>query len=232
MSEKTFEQYDLRLKTPFTCILAGPTKSGKTTFAFNLLRSRHEVMDVPSDRIFFFYNQWQRSFKSLKEEGVITEWFNYLPTIDQLKELTFPYMEGDGSIVIIDDFMQQINRDVLDLFTVLSHAYHITVLLMSQNIFPDNKLFRSISINATYIVVFKNPRDSSQIQHFASQFSPGDTRWLIESFRECTKGAFTYLMFDFHQKTEQKVRVLSRFLPHEWPMRVWMRKEDATDFGY
>ena len=37
--------------------------------------------------------------------------------------------------------------------------------LLVQNLFPKNKETRTISLNAHYMVVFKNPRDKSQISH-------------------------------------------------------------------
>lgn len=222
------QEFDLRLKTPFTCLLAGPSQSGKTSWVFNVLRDRQELMTEPTDNIIFFYNQWQRSFTIFQAENIVTQWVNQLPTTSMLMELTEAYKDTTGSIVVIDDFMQKVDQDIVDLFTVLCHSYHISVFLMSQNVFPQNKLFRDISLNSTYIVLFKNPRDSSQIRHFANQFSPNDIRWLVEAFRECTKKPYSYLMFDHHQRSDDDVRVLSNFLRPEWPMRVWMRTKRPT----
>ena len=39
------------------------------------------------------------------------------------------------------------------------------MLYLEQNLFPKNKESRTISLNFQYMVVFKNPRDASQISH-------------------------------------------------------------------
>lgn len=218
-----YEECDLRLKCPFTCLLAGPSQSGKTSWVFNALRSRHDIMTEPTDNIIFYYSQWQRSFPSYESEGIVSQWVNQLPTAAMLIEHTEAFKNTCGSIVVIDDFMLQINQDISDLFTALCHSHHISVFLLSQNVFPNNKVFRNISLNSTYIVLFKNPRDSSQISHFASQVSPNDIRWVVDSYRECTKKAYGYLLFDHHQRTSDSVRVISNYFSHEWPIVSWMR---------
>lgn len=225
--EQERSSYDVRFKTPFTSLLAGPSQSGKSSFVFNFLRTRHELMDMPTSNIIYFYSQWQQSFSVFEKEGIVTKWINELPTLDMLKEETEAYKEAEGSIVIVDDFMQQVNGDISDLFTVLCHSYHISVFLLSQNVFPQNPMFRNISLNSTYIILFKNPRDSSQIMNYAKQFAPGNTKWVVDAYRACTRSAYSYMLFDHHQKTEERIRVRSNIFPSQWPMCVWMSKENV-----
>ena len=221
-SSSPFQEYDIRFKTPFTCLLAGPTQSGKTSVIFNILRERHIMMDVPTDNIIYFYNRWQPSFTRFKEENIVTDWIGELPSIELLEEMTSPYKNGNGSIIVIDDFMTQLNSDISDLFTLLCHSNRISIFLLTQNVFSKNPFFRTISLNSQYVFIFKNSRDSSQITNYARQFAPTNTRWVVEAFRTCTKSAYSYMMFDHHNKTEEEVRVRSHMLRNEWPVRVWM----------
>jgi hypothetical protein len=217
----SLKEYDARFKTPFTCLLAGPSQSGKTSVVFNILRDRQSLFDVPTNNIFYFYQHWQPSFEIFRKEGLVTEWLCELPTIQVLEEKTAPFKDAEGSIVVIDDFMGQLNEDISSLFTFLCHSNRVSVFLMTQNVFAKNPVFRTISLNSQYVFIFKNSRDSSQITNYAKQFSPGDTDWVVDSFRECTRAAFSYLLFDHHQTQEEEIRVRSHILVQQWPMRVW-----------
>lgn len=188
---------------------------------FNFLKHRAELMDVVPERIIYFYHQWQPCFDTFREAGIVDEWLNELPTAELLREKTYAYREGRGSLIIIDDFMQQINEDIADLFTVLCHANRVSVILLTQNLFSKNPHFRTVSLNATYISIFKNPRDSSQITNFAKQFSPNNTRYLLDAYKACTSRAYSYMLFDHHQSTLEELRVRSDILPHEAPMKTW-----------
>ena len=208
-------------RTPFTCLLAGPSQSGKTSTVFNILRDRHELFDVPPDNIFYFYQHWQPSFTPFFREGIVTEWLQELPTMKVLTEKTEPFKNAEGSIVVIDDFMGELNQDISNLFTIFCHSNRVSVFLMSQNVFAKTPVFRTISLNSQYVFIFKNPRDASQITNYAKQFAPGNTQWVVDSFREATRAAYSYLMFDHHQLQKEDIRVRSHILKHQWPMRVW-----------
>ena len=224
------EAYDLRLKTPFSYILSGASQSGKTMHVLNFLKYRHVLMDVPTNNIFYFYSTEQPIFDSFKKSGLVKEWIKELPTIDFLSEKTAPFKDGEGSIIILDDLQQQLNSDISTLFTVLCHANRANVILMCQNLFPKERVFRTISLNGTYFSIFKNPRDSSQILHFAKQFSPEDTDYVVDAFRDATRTQYSYLMFDCHQATPDNLRVRNHFLPHELPIRVYLPKKQKRIF--
>ena len=141
-----------------------------------------------------------------------------------MEELCLPFKDRGGSIIVIDDFQQQLNKYVVHIFTVLCHHYKIVVLLLVQNLFPKAALFRDISLNANYCVIFKNPRDGSQILPFARQFMPGESRFVLEAFTDATKEAHSYALFDSSQSCSQNLRIRSNILPHQLPMKIYMKK--------
>ena len=51
---------DPRWQHPFTCIVAGPTGCGKTTFVARLLRNASEMIDPPPERVTWYYDQGTR----------------------------------------------------------------------------------------------------------------------------------------------------------------------------
>ena len=222
--------HDMRFKNPTSFILAGPSQSGKTTFALNLLRQIDELFVTPEcqQNIIYYYKEWQDTLANVQQENLVQQWVNALPTVDDFKERTLLHKETGGSIVIIDDFAQNLNADIVTIFSVLCHHYNATVILLTQNIFSKNPVFREISLNATYILLFKNPRDLSQISHYARQFNPGNSKFIIAAFRECTKLPHSYMLFDHHQSTDENLRIRSNIFINQWPMKVWTAKTGCT----
>ena len=226
------EGHDLRFRSPSTFILGGPSQCGKTTFCFNLLRLGTELFEDSRclKNVIFYFNQWQPSFDKVKqEENIVKEWVGMLPTSDDIIEKTEKYADDGGSVIILDDFAQKLNKDTIDIFSRVSHHTKSTIIAMVQNIFSKNIAFRDISLNSTYIVLFKNPRDASQIASLARQFAPGDTKYIVESYRDATKEPHTYVIFDMHQKTPDWLRVRTNIFPHEAPMLAFTsRKRKPT----
>lgn len=220
------KMFDLRFKNPCSFIVAGVSQSGKTTFTLNLLRNIDTMFADPrcKQNVIYYYKKGQDVFNMFEKEKIVKKWVDHLPTEQMINEATMAYKGKGGSVLIIDDFGQELTRDIVSLFAVLSHHTNSVVILLMQNIFPKKPLFRDISLNSTYVVLFKNPRDKSQIANFARQFSPGKNSYIVDAFQEATKNPYSYLLFDFEQNTPDSVRVRSKILPHEGPMMVWLPK--------
>ena len=92
-----------------------------------------------------------------------------------------------------------------------------------QNVFNKGKENRTISLNSHYIVLFKNPRDASQITHLAKQMYPGNIKFMQEAFHDATSDPHGYLLIDLKQDTPEHLRLRSRIFPgqHQW---VYLRK--------
>jgi len=65
--------------------------------------------------------------------------------------------------------MPETNQLVANVFTKISHHRNIGVVYLTQNLFDKNKYARTISLNAHYPVLFKNPRDATQFATLARQ---------------------------------------------------------------
>jgi len=85
----------------------------------------------------------------------------------QLKDEVFDGREP--TMIVVDDHMSDVNQLVADIFTKISHHRNISMLYLSQNLFDKNKYARTISLNAHYLVLFKNCRDAGQFAIFARQ---------------------------------------------------------------
>ena len=150
---------DTRWKHPWTSMICGPTGCGKTFFVKRFFRNIDTMSDTKFDRILFYYSEWQPSYT---EYGDNVEFREGLPRNDDYVNDLRP------KLIVIDDLMREASDNaVVDLFTKGSHHKNISVIFITQNLFHQGRGMRDISLNANYIVVFKNPRDRAQIQHLA-----------------------------------------------------------------
>jgi Cdc6-like AAA superfamily ATPase len=215
---------DFRLQAYCRIILAGPPGCGKTRFCQNLLRYRDEMFSVPPAQVLYYYRAWQPIFNEMKVAGLVDQFLEGIPTMEQMEELR-EYEDRGGCIVVIDDQVQNITAELAELFQVGSRHNAINLILMTQNLFSKNRFYRDISLSAKYTVLFKNPRDASTITNFAKQFCPGNIQFVTSVYAEATKKGYGYLFCDFDQDTESDLRLRTNIFPHEWPMLVFMEKK-------
>ena len=67
---------------------------------------------------------------------------------------------------------------------------------MVQNFSDKNRHMRTISLNAQYIVLFKNPHDSSQYVHLAKQLYLHNSRFAHEAYVDATNRSYGYILLD------------------------------------
>ena len=162
---------------------------------------------VPS-KVIYCYGEYQKEFDEL--HGV--DFIEGFP--QDLNELTQGH---DQTLLVLDDLMSECSKDqrVSDLFTRGSHHKGISVLYLTQNLFPPGKLSRTISLNSHYFIIFKNPRDSLGIATLAKQMFPGRTQYFMDSFHDATKKPFSYLLIDCHPQTPENIRLRTNIFPGE-----------------
>lgn len=203
------------LKHPFTCVIAGPTGSGKTQFVTQLLNpTGGDVIQPSPQNIVWCFGAYQDAYDRLSNtnpdirfvEGLPED---LLPSLDRTKR----------NLVVIDDLMSESgdNKKITELFTKGSHHSNLSVILILQNLFYRGKEMRTISLNAHYMVLFKNPRDASQITHLARQMYPSKPRFMVEAYRDATSAPFSHLFVDLKPDTEEYMRLRSNIFHGEYP---------------
>jgi hypothetical protein len=188
-------------------MICGPTQSGKTEFTFALLRNLADMVRPVPTKITWCYGEWQEKLRLLPESVSLSD------GLSGIKEIN----PSERNILILDDLMDEAGEapEVSELFTKGSHHRNLSVVFITQNVFHQGKKMRTISLNAHYLVLFKNPRDAGQIQHLATQLFPGQTKYLIDAYKQATSRPHGYLVLDLTQSTPDNRRVLSDVLPHE-----------------
>lgn len=202
---------DVTFKHPFTCMLAGPTMSGKTTILSQILSNHKVMIDKKIDRIIYCYARWQDSYDKMKIVNTNIEFKEGLPEIDLIAA-------NQNNLLILDDLMDQCEKDktILNLFTTDSHQKSISVFLITQNLFSQGKFSRTIGLNCHYLFLLNNPRDQSQIYYLARQMFPNNSKFLIECYQDAVEQKkFGYLFIDLKQSTKKQHRVQTGILPNE-----------------
>ena len=161
-SKMTNKIYDPRLVWPYSLLLSGPTGCGKTTWIVELLRHHGGLCSHTPRKLICIYGVEQPDlFETIRKIWFPRqcEFINGFPE-DLLTRLE--QTSDCGSLCIFDDVMNEVssNSMVSKLFTRARSHLGCSLVLMLQNIFQKGTQSRTISINAQYQVLFRNPRDS------------------------------------------------------------------------
>ena len=229
MVEERKKSYNLRFPKGSTHLMVGPSASGKTFRTAEILRLKDDIIQDGKDiqNVIVCYAAWQPIYQKLKDAGIVTQWFNKMPTNEEFVALTKPFARYGGSICVIDDFMSDIGRDLDEIVRVTSRHMNTTTFILFQSLFPAHKLARQISLNVKFLHIHKNPRENAQIQYLARQLLPTGSKWIVDSYHEATKEPYSCLLIDLMQERESHLRYRSNYLPSEFPMRLWVDKGTA-----
>ncbi|CAH3152882.1 unnamed protein product [Porites evermanni] len=194
------------IRHPSSVIIAGPSGSGKSELVEQWLRSLN-VFQVKPRKIVYAYDRWQPRFDRMqKKDGI--QFHRGLP---DPRHLTQWFGRTRGGVLVLGDLMEEGGQDkcVLDLFTKDSHHRNITVLYLTQDLFPPGKFSKTINRNAHYIVALKNPRDQTGIRTILLQAFPDRWRQVLRLFKRITSRPFGYLMLDVHPASDDRYRLWS-----------------------
>ena len=199
-----------KFKHPSSILIAGPSGCGKTVFTTKLITENRDLWSNCPNVVYYCYGAWQDSFLPLKKKGV--HFHSGIP-----EESTLSKWFPKGGLLILDDLMEEGGNDkrVLDLFTKLSHHKGITVLYLTQDLFPPGKFTKTISRNAHYMVAFKNPRDNVGLRTLLLQVFLKKWKDVQKVFNRAMSRPFSYLLLDFHPASSDSCRILSHVLSHE-----------------
>jgi len=118
-------------------------------------------------------------------------------------------------LLIIDDLMQETDETVAYIFTNNSHHRNVIVVFLAQDLFPQNTFSRTMSLNANYMVLFKNPRDPSQFANLARQMYPKTSKFAVEAYKDATKESYSYLLVDLRPEQDDDLRLRPNIFPGE-----------------
>lgn len=74
---------------------------------------------------------------------------------------------------------------------------------------------RDISLNAHYIMFFKNPKDRAPIKYLARQMYPDNIRFIEEAYVNATETSHGYILLDLKESTPDLVRLRTSVYPDD-----------------
>ena len=216
--------YDARLSHPSTILISGVSRSGKTCFSKKLIENVNKVFKpTPPKYIILIYEEWQNMYDTLVDNKHVHLTMKGIDDFDYLKELMIEKKDQGGTLLMIDDQGSKIDQNIMKIFTIYSHHYSVTCMLLTQTLFDSKREFRTVSLNASYIVIMKNSRDASSITNLAKQTHPYRTRFLTNSYLDATKQPYSYLLIDMVPETPEEIRIRSNIF--EDPIKVYTPKD-------
>ena len=208
--------YDIRLKENFKLFLSGPSRCGKTFFVADFLQNLHKITKDPPSFTIYVYKTWQCKFDEMKH--LVNVFIDEENVVEKIKE----YATGKSILVVFDDMINSKSLSTLaTLFTVDGRHMNMSLMFLTQRMFVNNEYFRQISQNCDYFVVFKNPRNSSEIRMLAQQITPGSLH-LINIYIEATKDPFSFLFINLTQECEPEVKYLSQLFSKDHSVKAFV----------
>jgi len=186
-----------KLQHPFTTVVAGLRGCGKSAWVLRLIENAREMIVPPPSRIYYCYGDYQP----------VCNKYTQVQFHEGLPELSNEvFNEREPTLIVVDDLMSETNQLVADIFNKLSHHRNISILYLRQNVFDKNKHVRTITLNAPYLVLFKNPRDAGQLAILARQMYPNTSNFAMEAYADATSVSYGYILVDLKPDQDEQCR--------------------------
>jgi hypothetical protein len=216
------QSFDLpKFEHPFTCMIAGPSRAGKTEFAKKLVRNVDSLIFPVPEQIIWCYNEWQIGYVELMKIPKV-RLVEGLPDLAELKAtIDIP------KLLVLDDLMAQMdgkkNNGLVDLFTRGSHHWSCSCLHIVQNIFYGN--IRTARINSHYIILMRNPSDKLQASMLAKQLYPGQQQFFLDAYKDACSKPYGYLVIDMSSNSPDDLRLRTNiFSDSDKYMKIYLPK--------
>ena len=177
-------------------IIFGQTGAGKTCFILDVIR--YKLIQPFPKNIYYMYKIRQ-------------------PFMDEINNINF--IEGldfnaidtsKPSMLVIDDLVLSTNKDVAEMFILGSHHRQISIFFISQNLFPNCNLFRLMSTNAHYFVIFQNQRNFRQVMTLARQIFVGrDIKRITEAYKKASNTLRGFIVLSFSPLLPNELTVVT-----------------------
>jgi GTPase SAR1 family protein len=208
------EIYDVTFIHPSRWLVYGPSCSGKTTFVSNLMDKSTDYFNVHFDR------------KILCTDTNSKDKFKDFEIINDIENIDLSQLDKNkNTILILDDKMDDAidNEMISKIYTQFSHHNNITIILLTQNLFPKSKYMRNIFLNSSYIVLMKNPCELLQIMSLSKRLNRGGAKTkLIDAYIDCTQEPYSHLIVDLNQDTPNVLRLRSKIFSKDFSQIVYI----------
>ena len=181
-----FSLEDIAFVHPFSCIVSGPSGSGKSFHVRNILADAQYLIKnlEQKPKVLWVYGIWQNMYDD--EIDVEIDYQEIFPSEDQFRLY---------DLVVFDDMMSEMRNDerLSKAFTKYSHHFNTSVFFITQNLFLRSAHFRDASLSAHYMILFRNRRDQNQTMMLGRQLYPQDSSMFMDVYNDSTKERYGYI---------------------------------------
>lgn len=213
---ETFNSNYLKFRHPFSAVVVGPSGSGKSELVRCLINQYQNVTNIvaPELKVMWAYSV-PESLKPIDSLDVKVDFHHGLPTEAKLREKR-------PNILILDDLQFEVgdNDRAAAIFTKLRHHLDMSVFYIVHNFFLKSRMARTIALNLQYAIFMRNPRDISQIKHFASQLGFSNLKHFLSAYKQATCNNWSYFVVDLTPDTPQNLRLRARLTQKELPQEL------------
>ena len=210
--------------------MSGPSRCGKSVFLASLLKSRKTFTKRPPEVICFVYSVYQEGIYDDLRNGIVDYFIQDDEHLERNIQKILNANKGKPSLLIYDDLIKSINLPfIARQFTVNGRHNGISQVFVSQKLFPKDENIRLISNNSDYLVVFKNPRNATEIKILSNQMSPGKNI-LSKIFEQATLDPYSYLFIDLTQECIPQKKYLSHLFDSDHWIHTYIERMSTKDF--
>ena len=201
-------------------MISGATKSGKTSWVRRLLNEKNHLFKEPSPtNVHYCYGAYDPQYELIEDAS----FHEGLPSKENILKWS---ADEDHLLIVIDDLMSDVinSKEIEELFTRGCHHNKISIIFVTQNLFAQGRAARNLALNTSYLVLFKNVRDKSQIKYLARQAFPENTSQFMKAYEAATNPNYGYLVLDMTPTCEEKHRIRTRMWNHQHPIVYLLNK--------
>lgn len=177
-------------------IIFGQTGAGKTCFILDVIR--YKLVHPFPKNIYYMYKVRQ-------------PFMDQITNINFIEGLDFKAIDTNKpSMLVIDDLVLSTNKDVAEMFILGSHHRQISIFFLTQNLFPNCNLFRLMSTNTHYFVIFQNQRNFQQVMTLARQIFVGrDVKRITEAYKRASNTLRGFIVLSFSPLLPNELTVVT-----------------------
>ena len=191
----------MKFHHPSNICVVGPSGSGKTMFVLQVI-AKQKIDPFPKD-IYYLYKIEQNFMKEFSQ-------------IKFIQGMDLSVIEDDGrdKLLIIDDLMLEMNKDLGEHFICRTRHLKCSTIFLMHTLFQNKDIHRLISNNTHYFVIFGNRRQMQNVKTLGNQL--GMSKQVLEGYKYARDKPFGYFVIALHPRVIEELTVTSDWF-EKWP---------------
>ncbi len=219
-----------RMRVPSSCTVYGPSYCGKSHWVSLLIKRSTQVYGCKVEPIYFFYRAWNPIYEELEREHSV-QFMQRPVSVDWIESnISSPDSTERRAnsacvpLVICDDY-NEFKQEDADIWCAQVHHRRFIMITILHELYGrrSSSIHRTISLNSSYIILFKYVRDMTISQVLGRQFDPNNTRRYTRIYRDATAKPYSYLFHDLTNGAPDDLRLRSNILFEDGTLTVYQR---------